>query len=266
MNNNYDSIFKNIPISFYESDPSTGKATLLEPVFFTGDARFGNCDSFSIVVKSPSTQNIFGVINDDGTGHAVFDETDLTNNTDSKSVMPFAVNVAPADTTVLRPSPVQLIATVSGGNASSFTWDPLQYLSCADCAMPVATAPYSTKFKVEARNEYSCTAVGYADIKTFTGGKVNIPNGFTPNADGKNDVFYILGSNEISVIKDFSIFNRWGQKVFQVTNAPPNDPGFGWKGFVNGKEADAGTYVYFVKISFKDGTEELYKGTVTLIR
>lgn len=266
MNNNYDSIFKNVPISFYESDPSTGKATLLEPVFFTGDARFGNCDSFSIVVRSPSTQNIYGVVNDDGTGHSVYDETDFRNNTDSKAVTPFVVSVFPGDTTVLRPSAVQLIATVSGGNASSFTWDPLQYLSCADCAMPVATAPYSTKFKVEARNEYSCTAVGYADIKTFTGGKVNIPNGFTPNADGKNDVFYILGSNEISMLKDFSIFNRWGQKVFQVTNAPPNDPGFGWKGFVNGKEADAGTYVYFVKISFKDGTEELYKGTVTLIR
>jgi gliding motility-associated-like protein len=116
------------------------------------------------------------------------------------------------------------------------------------------------------QNKYACTATGIADIKTFSGGKVNIPNGFTPNNDGRDDVFYILGSEDVKLIKDFSIFNRWGQKVFQVTNAEANDPKFGWSGFLNGKPADTGTYVYIVSIAFTDGTSQLFKGTVTLIR
>ncbi|MBS1597630.1 MAG: gliding motility-associated C-terminal domain-containing protein [Bacteroidetes bacterium] len=265
MNNDYDSVPANIPVSFFESDPVTGKAKLLEPVFLT-TGRAGNCDDFSAVVKNPSTQNLFAIVNNDGSGNAVFDETNFSNNVDNKTIVPFTVEVTPVDTTILRPSPVQLLATVNGGQTTSLNWGPAQFLSCVNCSAPVATPPYSVQFKVEARNEYACIATAYASIKTYTGGRVNIPNGFTPNADGHNDVFYIMGSNEIRSLKDFSIFNRWGQKVFQVINAPANDPDFGWKGFINGKAAEPGAYVYFVNVSFTDGTEQLYKGTVILIR
>jgi len=266
MNNNYDSVLKNVPVAFYDNDPGGGNAKLLEPVFVTTNAMTGNCDTFSAIIKSPDTQNLYGVVNDKGQGSTVFNETSFTNNIDTKKIIPFSVTVSPADTTIFRSAAIQLIATINGGEPGQLKWDPVQYLSCPNCLTPLATPPYSLQFKLEARNEYSCTATGYVDIKTFTSGKVNIPNGFTPNADGRNDVFYILGSEDIRILKDFSIFNRWGQKVFQVVNAPANDPDFGWKGFINGKEADAGTYVYFVKVSFTDGTEQLFKGTVTLIR
>jgi gliding motility-associated-like protein len=266
MNNDYDSILKNVPVAFYDGVPATGNAKLLGPLFSTGNALPGNCDTFSTIIRSPSTQNLYAVVNGKGQSVAIYDETDFSNNTDTKTVVPFAVTVSPGDTTAFRSAGVQLIAQTSGGEPTSFSWEPSQYLSCSNCPTPIATPPYSLQFKLDVHNEYACIATGYANIKTFTGGKVNIPNGFTPNADGRNDVFYILGSSDIRILKDFSIFNRWGQKIFQVANAPANDPGFGWNGFINGKEADAGTYVYFVKISFKDGTEQLYKGTVTLIR
>ena len=264
MNNDYDSILKNVPVAFYDGVP--GNAKLLEPIFSTGDTRPGNCDTFSTVIKSPSTENLYASVNDNGQSTALYDETDFTNNGDTKTIIPFTVTVSPVDTTAFRSARIQLIAQTSGGEPSSFLWEPAGYLSCSNCPAPVATPPYSLQFKVDVRNEYACTATGYSNIKTFTGGKVNIPNGFTPNGDGRNDVFYILGNSDIRILKDFSIFNRWGQKIFQVANAPANDPGFGWNGFINGQAADAGTYVYFVKISFKDGTEQLYKGTITLIR
>ena len=265
MHNDFDSVLANIPVSFYENDPS-GKAKLLEPIFYTATSRFGNCDTFSAVVRSPSTQNVYAVVNDKGDGTTAFEETDLTNNSDNKPVVPFQVTITPADTTVFRPTPVQLFATVTGGQGRAFHWQPAEGLSCYDCASPIAKSPYSVQYEVEATNEHACTTTNTASIKTYTGGKVNIPNGFTPNADGHNDVFYVMGSTEIKMLKDFSVFNRWGQKVFQVTNAPANDPNFGWKGFINGKQADAGSYVYFVRILFTDGSEEVYKGTVTLIR
>jgi hypothetical protein len=69
-----------------------------------------------------------------------------------------------------------------------------------------------------------------------------------------------------SKIKDFTVFNRWGQRVFQVRDAVPDDPGFGWNGRVNGSPASAGAYVYEIVIGFADGTQQLFKGTVMLVR
>ena len=95
---------------------------------------------------------------------------------------------------------------------------------------------------------------------------IRIPNAFTPNGDGKNDIFYILGGSEVSRIKDFSVFNRWGQKIFQRTDILPGDPDLGWKGDYKGRAAPTGAYIYTVDILLEDGTSQLFSGTVILIR
>lgn len=271
MSNNYDSVFKGIPVSFYESDPSKANPVLLGTIF-TQQTLPGNCNDFSGIIKSPNTQNIFAVVNDQGQNGIIppdnlFQETDLTNNVADTTVVPFTVTVQPADTTVPRSTPVQIITQVSGGQVSSVNWSPISYLSCTDCLSPVAAPTYSLQYKVTVTNEYSCTVTRYVSIKTFsTGIDVSIPNVFTPNADGHNDVFFILGSQKIKIIRDFSIFNRWGQKVFQANNIPANDPAFGWNGYYNGKTVDAGAYVYMATIEFIDGHREGFKGAVVLIR
>jgi len=122
------------------------------------------------------------------------------------------------------------------------------------------------KYKFIARNEYACMDTVYVNIKTFSSGVVDIPNAFTPNSDGLNDIFYILGNKEIVTLKDFAIYDRWGNKVFQVLNVPSNDPAYGWNGFNKGIRSAAGTYVYYVTILAKDGTQKQYKGTVILLR
>ena len=78
--------------------------------------------------------------------------------------------------------------------------------------------------------------------------------------------FMFWRATKLRLLKNFSVFNRWGQKVFQVENAEANDPRFGWNGLLNGKPAEPGTYVYYVTILFADGKTKLYKGTVTLVR
>jgi hypothetical protein len=67
------------------------------------------------------------------------------------------------------------------------------------------------------------------------------------------------------MIKEFSIFNRWGQSVFSKTNIQANDSGSGWNGYINGSLAPAGTYVYFALIEFTDGTQEVFKGSLIVI-
>jgi gliding motility-associated-like protein len=195
-----------------------------------------------------------------------FDETDYTNDTSSMEIIPFVAGIHPEDTTVFRNNPVQIMASVTGNQSYHFTWEPSSSLSCTDCLTPVATPPYSIAYAFIARNEFGCTDTLYANIKTFAGGRVDIPNAFTPNGDGNNDVFYILGSQDIQSIRNFSIFNRVGQKIFGVENVPANDPRFGWNGSFSGRLAPPETYVYFAIIRFTDGTEQQFKGTVILVR
>jgi gliding motility-associated-like protein len=88
---------------------------------------------------------------------------------------------------------------------------------------------------------------------------VYIPNIFSPNNDGFNDVFYVRGKEIESL--HFLIYNRWGNLVFES-----NELSQGWDGTQNGKMCEAGVYAFVAEVRFKDGREENRKGTVTLVR
>jgi gliding motility-associated-like protein len=265
----------NIPatlkVAFYDADPATGEAHLLGPVFSTEAENPDTCASYEWVFGKTTTGKVFAKVNDNGQNVAAFPvdlhpETRLDNNQDTISVVPFSVTINPTDTTISRLTSMQLNPQITGGEASTYAWEPAQYLSCSDCASPVATPDKSIEYHLTVHNEYACAATGTINLKTFAGGSVSIPNGFTPNNDGHNDVFFILGGSDVKMIKDFSVFNRWGQKVFHVSNASANDPEFGWNGLLAGRPAETGTYVYSVLISFTDGRTENFSGTITLIR
>jgi gliding motility-associated-like protein len=271
MNNGYDSIFKNIPVSFYDGNPLTGSARLLEPTFYTQKISPVPCDTFVCVINSPLTGNLYAVVNDNGDNTSVipdkaFDETNYINDTSSQPIIPFVTAINPGDTTIFRQTSVQIMASATGGQISSFIWEPVEFLSCSNCLTPVVTPPYSMKYAFIAQNEYACLDTVYADVKTFAAGKVDIPNAFSPNGDGHNDIFYILGNRDIKLIRDFAVYTRLGEKVFEVTNVPANDPAYGWNGLLKGKQAPAGSYVYYATIFFNDGTTELYKGSVIVLR
>jgi len=92
-----------------------------------------------------------------------------------------------------------------------------------------------------------------------------IPNTFTPNGDGQNDIFRVRGPNFLNFY--FAVYNRWGQLVFET-----NDPTVGWDGNFNGKPADPGVFAYYLKADCGEGNTSsenstlFKKGNVTLIR
>ncbi|MEZ5067834.1 MAG: gliding motility-associated C-terminal domain-containing protein [Bacteroidia bacterium] len=88
-----------------------------------------------------------------------------------------------------------------------------------------------------------------------------IPNSFTPNTDGKNDLFEAYGTNITSA--NIAVFNRWGMKVFESSVMP-----FSWNGkkMNSGEDLPQGIYVYTVKLTDKTGHSHSYNGTVALIR
>lgn len=88
-----------------------------------------------------------------------------------------------------------------------------------------------------------------------------IPNAFTPNKDGLNDIFKILGSERLT-LGVFRIFNRWGGMLFETNNIEK-----GWDGMYNEREQPLGTYVYYIEaINTVNGRTHKYTGTVTLLR
>jgi gliding motility-associated-like protein len=91
------------------------------------------------------------------------------------------------------------------------------------------------------------------------GGKLYVPNAFSPNGDGINDRFSVKGNGIIEY--RLQVFSRWGKLLFESI-----DPEMGWDGKYHGMDQGIGTYVYIVHASFQDGHDKFRKGNVTLIR
>ncbi|MBK7309364.1 MAG: gliding motility-associated C-terminal domain-containing protein [Sphingobacteriaceae bacterium] len=92
--------------------------------------------------------------------------------------------------------------------------------------------------------------------------KLEVPNVFTPNGDKVNDVFRLIAASLLEI--EATIFDRWGNKVYEVTSGTGN---IGWDGKnMFGKECPSGTYFYMIKAKGKDAQEYDLKGNVTLFR
>lgn len=120
------------------------------------------------------------------------------------------VNLGP-DITVDAGSIINLNAVISG-DAVNYFWSPQEGLSCSNCFSPKLIADKDMTYKLIVKTQYGCKASDEVNLKVRCGkGAVYIPNAFTPNGDGKNDVFYVMGYG-IQKVKSFWIFNRWGNK------------------------------------------------------
>lgn len=125
----------------------------------------------------------------------------------------------------------------------------------------VYTAP-GTYTIVMYASKGTCADTAYQVIKVDIPSKLEIPNVFTPNGDGSNDLFFLKTQNltEITTV----IFDRWGNKIHEVTSTTGN---IGWDGKnQEGKECPPGTYFYIIKATGKDGTAYDQKGNVSLYR
>lgn len=261
--NGYDSIHAGVPVSFYNGDPAGGQAKLLSPLFYT-PVTDGVCQNFTTILSAPQSNEVVAVVNKET--NFLLDETNYLNNQASIAYTPFMVSFLPSVIELPRPVAMSLHPVIDGGPAVSYAWTPVEGLSCSNCAAPTAAATSSMRYIVSVANRYYCTDTALIHIKTFTNAGITMPTAFTPNGDGKNDWFYVIGSRDIRLLKDFHIYNRLGNVVFEAHNAPANDKGYGWDGNMNGKPAPMGAYVYFATVEFLDGSTRLIKGTVTLIR
>ncbi|MBS1741978.1 MAG: PKD domain-containing protein [Bacteroidetes bacterium] len=159
-----------------------------------------------------------------------------------------------------------LTSVITNGPITQWLWEPATDLSCSDCNIPIAEVKHDITYKVTGTTAYGCSATDDIRIKVFClDAQVFIPNAFTPNSDGKNDVLMVRGKGIVSV-QYFRIFNRWGEVVFERNNFPPNNPTYGWDGKIKGKFSPPGVFVYTAGVICENGTPYEYKGNVTIIK
>ena len=124
----------------------------------------------------------------------------------------------------------------------------------------------TTEYQVLVTNEGGCRS---RDLVTITvicnGANVFIPNTFSPNGDGMNDIFYPRGTGLFSV-KTARVYNRWGEIVYERNNFQSNDLSAGWDGTYKGVKLNPDVYVYTIDILCDNNTVLPFKGNIALIK
>jgi gliding motility-associated-like protein len=160
------------------------------------------------------------------------------------------------------------ISPVYSPDVVSYLWTPnVNSLSCTDCPVVSGVAAASATYRIEVTNENSCTASDEVRIIVACNkSNLNLPSGFTPNNDGRNDRFYPM-TRGYSTINKFIVFDRWGDKVFERYNFAPNLPSLGWDGDTKDKQTSGtAVYVWIIEAVCDAGGIVHSKGTVTVIR
>lgn len=150
--------------------------------------------------------------------------------------------------------------TINATGGTTYNWIPPTGLSCTTCPSPVASPNSTTTYVVTVTDANGCTSTDTITIFVdYICGKVFIPNAFSPNGSGFNDILYVRGNCIVEL--DFVVYDRWGEKIFETSN-----PAEGWDGTKNGKECDAAVFLYYFEAKLITGETVTGKGNVSLIR
>ncbi|AXY77553.1 PKD domain-containing protein [Paraflavitalea soli] len=182
------------------------------------------------------------------------------------------IYVPPTPTINLSGSPTVVVGTgipmpvTYSANVATYAWTPARNLSCTDCAIPFADPRFTTTYNVRVEDIYGCPATQDITITVIcNSSNYFVPNTFSPNGDGHNDVFMPRGRN-IDRVNRMQVFNRWGEMVFEKKNFMVNDASAGWNGTYKGKPAAADVYVYVVEFVCDNASVVPFRGNVTLLR
>lgn len=167
----------------------------------------------------------------------------------------------PYQVTVVLGAKITLKPTFTGTNAViGWSWSPAEWLSCTSCAQPEVQPLHDIVYTVTATDERGCTDTANIIVIVKRDYEIFVPNVFSPNGDGVNDVFQPL---DFGAAKTFNmkIFNRWGELIFQTSDI--NQP---WDGTYKTKPLDVGVYTYYISGEFLNNEVFKKTGSVTLVR
>jgi len=263
LDNQYTSLYQPTQIRYFDSDSTLPTSKFLGTGWILASTSFaGNCATITHIVRNQNVTNVVAYVN---SGLTPF-ENNTANNKTSVSYVPFSIRFNPTQIDVYRGDPTTLQPINSGDKATTIVWTPSKGLSCSNCLTPVLTTNINTLLKIVGTTALFCKDSATLQVNAYHRSHIALPNAFSPNGDGLNDVFYVIAGKDVKQVKQFQVFNRWGQKMFERTNGKTNDISFGWNGYYNGQLVAQGTYVYQIVIELLTGELEIHKGNISVIR
>jgi gliding motility-associated-like protein len=146
-------------------------------------------------------------------------------------------------------------------------WSPAYELSCTECYNPLASPEITTTYTVTSTDAGGCIATDELTVYVDTEPVFDffIPNTFTPNGDGFNDVFTAYGPDLLQ-IASLRIYDRWGAILFEAAELQPGSNVQGWDGTKNGELLLPGVYAYVMELRFRGDFTQVVGGNVALLR
>ncbi len=201
-----------------------------------------------MVLAKPAVSTVYFV-------EASFSGNCSTTNTIGVTVNPNPVVYAGRDTTFN----LDEVMSITSNGTGTLKWISGDNISCSDCPHTQISPRFSSCYIVEAVNSFGCKRQDEVCIKVTDDFYQYLPNSFTPNNDGLNDVFFIFGSG-LSNVK-MEIYDRWGELLFRSA-----DQTNGWDGTFKGLDCQPGAYTYRISYKGLNGRTFEKAGTVNLIR
>lgn len=163
---------------------------------------------------------------------------------------------------------LEAVVNVPFDSLTSVVWTPLDSLSeCPECLTQTVAPLISTTYSISVQASNGCRDDDKVTVIVDRRRHIYVPNIFSPNGDGINDVFSVFPKpNTVRSIKTFQVFDRWGELVYTAPEFGPNDPGIGWDGRLRGKEMPPAVFAWVIEVEFIDGVTEVFNGDVTLTK
>ncbi len=157
---------------------------------------------------------------------------------------------------------LSIITSLDTADIASVTWVPSENLSCDTCLTTTVTARQNIIYQVTVIDIYGCSETLNIEIRVKDNTVITVPN--IINTSGNDNKFFTLYGNILS-IKKMSIYDRWGNLVFQKENFAPNLPSEGWNGKFNNEDVVPGVFVYSIHYDTISGIK-IISGDLTVIR
>jgi gliding motility-associated-like protein len=185
-------------------------------------------------------------------------------------VLPGATNNfldLPADITISFGDSITLVPITNIANPDLLAWTVASTLVCNGCPQVTLRPEATITIMASQADTVTCPVFDETTIRVLRNNLVYIPNAFSPNGDGINDAFRIYPSPGVEEILSFSVFDRWGGRVFLRKNILPTDALAAWDGTLEETQnPNIGVYIYLVEVRLFNGEVVKLSGDLTLIR
>lgn len=215
----------------------------------------GPANQSTVTVNPPSTQYLY--ITASASNGCLIEDSILIGVSNLGNA---AVSASVSESIVVQGSTVTLTGTPASGY--SYSWTPADGVGNPTNAQTNAQIDQTTVFTFTVSDNF-CAKSDTVQVKVleFVCGDpfIFIPNAFSPNKDGENEVLYVRSQLVEKML--FRIFDRWGEMVFESTS-----PANGWDGTFKGRACDPDVYDYYLEATCIGGQEALIKGNITLLK